>query len=418
MAFAAHMICLTILTLLPPPDTGDSDRTRLVLSYLAQMGSFLQIVFILFGSYQLVHSKPSSRRKFQLIVILTTIVAMVTVLIYTHDPQAGLLRYLFRSGSRSFISGAGFFSAGVLVWVNPKFTRGFGKRLLAFSFIAYSFAQFFHFSVVVANVQGQGIGMPGSFGLVNLLMIAVIGLSMIMWLLEDEREKLSKANKELDSFLYSTSHDLRAPIASILGLTYLGKLELQEEKARNFMGLIEDRVKKLDLIISDILNLSRTKKFEVRPEIIDFNKLLEETIVDIKFNKGASSISLIYEHDPQNIFKSDYHQIKVVLSNLLSNAVKYHKLEQENPYIKVVFTKSPDKIEFMIEDNGQGIPKESLSKIFDMFFRASPNTEGTGLGLYIVKEALTKIHGSIEVTSEFGRGTKFTVTLDHASVIS
>ena len=74
-----------------------------------------------------------------------------------------------------------------------------------------------------------------------------MGMSMVMWFLEDERQKLNEENKELDSFLSSTSHDLRTPIASILGLTYLGRIELQEEKARTFMNIIEERIKKLDL---------------------------------------------------------------------------------------------------------------------------------------------------------------------------
>ena len=84
-------------------------------------------------------------------------------------------------------------------------------------------------------------------GAVDLLLISLMGMSMVMWFLEDERENLNKENKELDSFLSNTSHDLRTPIASILGLTYLGKLELQEEKARTFMNMIEERIKKLDL---------------------------------------------------------------------------------------------------------------------------------------------------------------------------
>jgi signal transduction histidine kinase len=261
--------------------------------------------------------------------------------------------------------------------------------------------------------MGPGMIIPKYFGLVDLLIIMVIGLGKVMWLLENEREKLNKANKELDSFLYSTSHDLRAPIASILGLTYLGKLELQEERGRTFMILIEERIRKLDMVIADILSLARSKKFDVKVEDINFNQLLDDTIVDVKFSKGASSISLVYESSPQNIFHSDYHQMKVILSNIISNAVKYHNIEQENPYIKVSFERTNDHVEIAVEDNGQGIPEESLPKIFDMFYRASINTEGTGLGLYIVQEALSKIKGRITVKSTLGEGSVFTISLDH-----
>jgi signal transduction histidine kinase len=109
---------------------------------------------------------------------------------------------------------------------------------------------------------------------------------------------------------------------------------------------------------------------------------------------------------------SDPNQISNVLANLLSNAVKYHRLNQDDPYIKVSFEKSDHQAIITVEDNGQGIPPQSLNKVFDMFFRASQETEGTGLGLYIVKEALTKIKGKIDVGSTFGKGTIFTVVLD------
>jgi signal transduction histidine kinase len=241
-----------------------------------------------------------------------------------------------------------------------------------------------------------------------------MGMSMVMWFLEDERQKLNEENKELDSFLSSTSHDLRTPIASILGLTYLGRIELQEEKARTFMNIIEERIKKLDLIISDILNLSRSKKIDVKIEELDLRELIEETTADIKFNKGASSIFLNYQAHPSHTFKSDYNQVKIILSNLLTNAVKYHNLDQPNPYIHVTFKRNRHIVEITVEDNGRGISKENVPKIFDMFFRASEDTEGTGLGLYIVKEALNKIKGIIFVDSELGKGSKFRIVLENA----
>jgi signal transduction histidine kinase len=239
-------------------------------------------------------------------------------------------------------------------------------------------------------------------------------MSMVMWFLEDERENLNRENKELDSFLSNTSHDLRTPIASILGLTYLGKIELQEEKARSFMNMIEERIRKLDLVIGDILSLSRSKKVDLKFEQLDFPKLLDETIADIRFNKGVSAIQLDYQEGPNDTFKSDYNQIKIILNNLMSNAVKYHNLNQPNPYIKVTFRRTRSNVEISIEDNGTGIEQDSIPKIFDMFYRASLTTDGTGLGLYIVQEALVKINGTITVESELGRGSTFKVMLENA----
>ncbi len=175
--------------------------------------------------------------------------------------QSGVFfHYLISSGSRAIITGIGFLVAGIVVWTNKKFTKGFGQQLLTSSLIIFSIYQLYNFTIRLLNVLGRQVRNLDLFGAVDLLLISLMGMSMVMWFLEDERQKLNEENKELDSFFSSTSHDLRTPIASILGLTYLGRIELQEEKARTFMNIIEERIKKLDLVISDILNLSQKQK--------------------------------------------------------------------------------------------------------------------------------------------------------------
>jgi signal transduction histidine kinase len=384
----------------------------LPLFFIAQLGSYLHIVFILIGSYQLVFNKPFNKNLTQFIIAVMAILAFVAIIAFSQDPEGENERYILRVGSRCLFTGTGFLFASLVVWMSPKFTRGVGHKILFISFLVFSCYQLFYLFILVFDLQGEQTFQPGARGLINLLMTTVMGMGMVMWLLEDEREKLNKANKDLDSFLYSTSHDLRAPISSILGLTYLGKVELQEEKAKEYLALIEQRVKKLNTIITDILRLSKTKKLDTKFEVVNFNEVLKDTMEDIQFNSGTSSIRLEYNEHPDNVLISDPNQISNVLANLLSNAVKYHRLNQDDPYIKVSFEKSDHQAIITVEDNGQGIPPQSLNKVFDMFFRASQETEGTGLGLYIVKEALTKIKGKIDVGSTFGKGTIFTVVLD------
>jgi signal transduction histidine kinase len=386
--------------------------TRTIFSVIAQLSCFLQIIYILRGTYELIYGKAFSRRRFSLVLLLSIAIALVSIIAFS---QSGVFfHYLISNGSRAIVTGIGFLLAGIVVWTNKKFTKGFGQQLLTTSLILFSIYQLYNFTVRLLNVLGKKTEGLDLFGSVDLLLISLIGMGMVMWFLEDERERLNEENKELDSFLSSTSHDLRTPIASILGLTYLGRIELQEEKARTFMNIIEERIKKLDLIISDILNLSRSKKIDVKIEELDLRELLEETTADIKFNKGASSIFLDYQAHPSHIFKSDYNQIKIILNNLLTNAVKYHNLDQPHPFIKVTFKRNRHVVEISVEDNGRGISREDVPKIFDMFFRAAEDTDGTGLGLYIVKEALNKIKGIIFVDSELGEGSKFRIVLENA----
>jgi signal transduction histidine kinase len=409
IAFALYMASSGIVMVFL---VEERSMQRTVLSIIAQLCCFLQIIFILRGTYELIYDKAFSRRRFSLILLGSIIVAFFSIIAFS---QSGVFfHYLISSGSRAIITGIGFLVAGIVVWTNKKFSKGFGQQLLTSSLIIFSLYQLYYFTIKLLNVLGTRVDALDLFGAVDLLLISLMGMSMVMWFLEDERQKLNEENKELDSFLSSTSHDLRTPIASILGLTYLGRIELQEEKARTFMNIIEERTKKLDLIISDILNLSRSKKIDLKIEELDLRALIEETIADIKFNKGASSIYLDYQAHPSHTFKSDYNQVKIILSNLLSNAVKYHNLEQQNPYIRVIFIRTRHVVEISVEDNGRGISKENVPKIFDMFFRAADDMEGTGLGLYIVKEALNKIKGIIFVDSELGKGSKFRIVLENA----
>lgn len=410
MAFSVYMLASTINIV-----AGEAPPLlSLVLHITTQLGCFLQVIMILRGTHEMVSEKALNRRKFKSVIFLFVLLATLLGFIYDHASVSDAQRRILWFGSISMTSGLGFLITGIVVWFHRKFFRGFGQRMLAASFVIYSFYQLYYLLVVVFSEMKFNVHLPVFYGVADFLLVAIMGMSMMMWLSEDERRKLEKAHKELDHFLHSTSHDLRAPIASILGLTYLGKVEFQEEKARLFMEMIEERIKKLDAVISDILSLSRTRKFEVKIEPLRLEKLLDDVVTDIKFNKNASAISLEYQGHAAHVFKSDYSQMKIVLCNLIGNAIKYHNLDQPGPYIRVDFKRYEDYVTITVEDNGRGIAEENLPKIFEMFYRASTDTDGTGLGLYIVNEALNKVKGSVTVDSTVGKGSIFTIFLDDA----
>lgn len=393
-----------------------ADNIRLISSLISQAGNLLHVLFLLLGTFEVVRAKRINNRHLLIFLLGVVVISFLSVLAFhgNPDPEAMQYRYLLRVLLRHLIITLCFFSVGIMTLRSPVFTKSLGKRIMIFSFFSYGMVYLYYFMLGMRSFLGYPVTFPFFFGMIEMVLIGVMGMSMVIWLLEDERERLSKINKELDSFLYSTSHDLRAPIASILGLTNLARHEITDPKATEYMLMIDERIKKLDHVIDDILTLSRSKKADIKIETLDFNTILKDVVSDVKFNEGAPSIVLDYTESSLHVFTSDYNQIKIILANLISNAVKYHNLKQTNPVIRVQFHRVGKQVEISVEDNGMGISKESLPRIFEMFYRGTSSSDGTGLGLYIVKEAVAKLKGTVSVKSELQKGTTFTVVLPNA----
>lgn len=222
--------------------------------------------------------------------------------------------------------------------------------------------------------------------------------------------ELKKINAELDRFVYSASHDLRAPLVSIQGLSKLAIAESQSEVDRKYFKLINDRVIRLDDFIRDIIEYSRNARTERKLESFSLNPMINEVIENLKYMEGADRITFSVCSNVEEVH-TDKSRLKVVLSNIISNAIKYHNLRQDNPNVEIVSSQLESTVCIRIKDNGIGIPEEAREKIFDMFYRASDRAGGSGLGLYIVKEIVEKLEGSITVSSVFGEGTTFEVRI-------
>ncbi len=389
------------------------DFTQLALTFSVQAYSYFHILFLLSGARQVLKEDKTPTKNYWVFGLLIIVASLIVVFSFHHNPAADAERYFLRLGIKSLITSIGFISAGVLLLRSVVLGHGLGHRMLYGSLILFGSMQGYYFLVVLINSMEGQLSFPGFFGVADLILMLCIGLSMVIGLLEDERSKLKKANSELDNFLYRTSHDLRSPIASVLGLTNLAKLETHELKGLKYIAMIEDRVKKLDAVISDILDLSRSTKSLLKIEKINFNTLVEDIFSDVKFDKNSEPISFRYSPDPANLFFADYSQMKIILNNLIYNGVKYHR-QQAYPFILVEFIKQKDYVTISVTDNGEGIAEEHQMKIFEMFFRASTNSDGTGLGLYMVKEVLDKVNGTISLKSVLGTGSTFTITLDQS----
>jgi signal transduction histidine kinase len=229
--------------------------------------------------------------------------------------------------------------------------------------------------------------------------------------LADQNDKLIKINKELDSFVYSVSHNLRAPLMSVLGLLNLAKKENTNKNLHQYHEMMENSIQKLDNTLKEILEYSRNSRQELKIEQLNIKSLIKDSIDIMKFFDGFQLLEMRYSIKCEVPLYSDSYRLSVILNNLISNAVKYLDNNKDKPFFNIECVIDEKNAKLIFEDNGIGISKELLPKIFTMFFRATESKEGSGLGLYIVKEAIELLKGKIEIESEFGQGTKFTIDI-------
>ncbi|HXS37067.1 MAG TPA: PAS domain-containing protein [Flavipsychrobacter sp.] len=230
--------------------------------------------------------------------------------------------------------------------------------------------------------------------------------------LKASNEELKKSNGELDRFVYSVSHDLRAPLSSMLGIIGLIEVETTDKNIAGDIQLIKKNINKLDGFISDILDYSRNARLETKEEEVKFANLLEYIKNNLKYMvSSAAKVNIRINIDECDTFYSDPGRMTIIFNNLISNAVRYSNPEAADPFVDIDVQSCNEKAVITIEDNGIGISKENHEKIFDMFYRISNKSIGSGLGLYIVKETVEKLHGTIQFESEPGKGTKFIVTI-------
>jgi PAS domain S-box-containing protein len=231
--------------------------------------------------------------------------------------------------------------------------------------------------------------------------------------LNQKYEELKKTNTELDRFVYSTSHDLRSPLTSLLGLISIVNDNLPEhdEEQKLRVEMMKRSVKKLDSFIGDILDYSRNNRMELEIEEISFENMLRETCDRHKYMLGSTSSEMkisVMQHDK---FYSDSRRLNLIFNNLISNALKYQDKSKKHSFVSVSVATTPKNASISIEDNGIGIDTKDHQKIFEMFYRATKTSTGSGLGLYIVKEAVDKLNGKIRIESEQGKGSKFIVDI-------
>ena len=223
--------------------------------------------------------------------------------------------------------------------------------------------------------------------------------------------ELEKVNAELDQFVYSASHNLRAPLLSIKGLLSLvtpGKTTAPELEM--YIREAHRSIERLDSTIHDIIEYSKNARLPLEPRVVNLTELINQITEDLRFYDNSRLE--IHQNIPiDQVFYSDLRRVKSIFHNILSNAVKYADPSKEHSWLKIDVSIDPARCAITFTDNGMGIQVEHKAHVFDMFYRGTSAQPGSGLGLYIVKEMTEKLGGSIQLNSTPRIGTEIRIEL-------
>ncbi len=308
---------------------------------------------------------------------------------------------------------------------------GYEQRYVGFLFLLFSVALFFacHFSnyspLTERHFTQEETQLFFIINSISFIIICVYMFYLVLRLnytsetaLKENEERINnqnlqliKTNEELDRFVYSASHDLRAPLSSISGLITVATASEAMEEVKNYLTMMKGRVGVLDKFITDIIHYARNTRMEVMLEKINLHHLVQETIDGLKFMEGVELIDFRVNVEPTAELNTDPTRLRMVLNNVISNAIRYHDKSKEQRHIEIKVQRNENELSIMIGDNGLGIANEHQEKLFNMFYKASANGSGSGLGLYIAREATLKLGGAISVNSIAGKGSTFTINL-------
>ncbi len=217
--------------------------------------------------------------------------------------------------------------------------------------------------------------------------------------IEEKNSTLKKINAEMDNFVARTTHDLRAPLTSVLGLINLVREEKNSDMFNRYFSLQEETLNRMNDLIKNLMDFSINKRSELYLEDIDFEKIVYDSLKDHAYINNIPCTQNNVSISQNEKFISDPQRIRMIINNLISNAVKYADPKKENNEITIKIAVENKTAMIEIHDNGIGIEMHHLDKIFTLFYRATSSAPGTGLGLYIVKETVEKLKGNINIDS-------------------
>lgn len=383
---------------------------RHIVSFVATSFQSAQLILLLLGSTAIVFRKIFSQRQILFWVFLTVAISFAVTTPYFSNPDGELERYAIRVGFRYLSILAAFIAAGIIINRQQQISGTIGRKLIAISFVLFGIYQAYYLLIVAGNVTGHTFPLPFFFGIIEIVLMALIGLSMVIYLLEEEHQRMTSTNEELANFLYRTSHDLRSPVATMLSVISMTRNHPTTINSDDALHMIENRVRKLDSVINDIGEMTHKTSAEIHRQTIDFDKLMRDLIRQAQQLPGAEAVEI--EYSPSSaMFSSDYQYVYNILFAFVENAVMYRDPNKPTNRVVITLQKKANRVFIEVWDNGKGIHPEVLPHIFKMFYRGNTDSDSTGLGLYVVLSMLKKLDGKVQATSVYGEHTRMNVSL-------
>ncbi|MFA0964205.1 PAS domain S-box protein [Roseivirga sp. BDSF3-8] len=225
------------------------------------------------------------------------------------------------------------------------------------------------------------------------------------------QEKLVYKNNELDTFLYRASHDLRGPVASMAGLYQLAEMEVDDPKAGRFFGMFNKQISRLNHIISTLAELTIIKERDLVLEEVNLEETVYEVIASLYKEPNYDLTEWSVEAEKDRTVLTDRSLLVLILQSLLENSLRYARPDV-TPRVRVqAILQDAHRVVLFVDDNSMGIEKNIQNKVFNMFFRGNEISKGSGLGLYLLRNAVERLGGSVFLSSEAGIGTTFRVEI-------
>jgi PAS domain S-box-containing protein len=232
----------------------------------------------------------------------------------------------------------------------------------------------------------------------------IAGAMIDITLRKETEEKLLAKNKDLNTFIYRSTHDLRGPLMTILGLTNVALDEEEMNQLRSYIMMIDECTHKLDDVLLSLITTVSLVDADLEAKDVDIASMVEAVLFDCKAVDGFANINVVKDIEVGARLQMDAFVLNSILKNLIENAVKYSDFSMPDPTILISAKTDERYLYFSVKDNGIGISEKILDRVFEMFFRGTQVCKGSGLGLYIVKNAVEKLNGTVKLTSS-GKGT-------------